>query len=55
MHLRRRKKSFMNSYTNFILEVMSIVFCQIWDFDVTGWVGLELSVILSQAVERFDM
>ena len=55
MHLRRRKKSFMNSYTSFILEVMSIDFCQIWDFDVTGWVGLELSLILTQAVGRFDM
>ena len=41
------------SYTNFILEAISINFWQIWHFDVkdTGWV----CIILKQTVERFDM
>ena len=36
---------------------MNIHFWQIWHFDVngTGWVRLELSVVLTQTVERFDM
>ena len=36
---------------------MNIDFWQIWHFDVsgTGWVGLELSVILTQTVGRFDV
>ena len=36
---------------------MNIDFRQIWHFDVsgTGWVGLELSVILTQTVGRFDV
>ena len=38
-------------------EVININFPQIWDFEVkgTGWVGLELSVILAQTVGRLDM
>ena len=58
MHLCERKKSFIkNLYTYFISEVIDIDFWQIWHFDGkgTGWVGLELSIILTQTVERFDM
>ena len=58
MHLCERKKSFIkNLYTNFISEVIDIDFWQIWHFDGkgTGWVGLELSIILTRTVERFDM
>ena len=38
-------------------EVININFPQIWYFEVkgTGWVGLELSVILAQIVGRLDM
>ena len=38
-------------------EVINIDFWQIWDFNVkgTGWVDLELSIILTQTVGRFDM
>ena len=38
-------------------QVISIHFRQIWHSDVmgTGWVGLELSIILTQTVGRFDM
>ena len=38
-------------------EVTNIEYRQIWHFDVkrTGWVGLQLSVILTETVERFDM
>ena len=47
-----KERKAMNSY-----EVMNIHFWQIWHFDVngTGWVRLELSVVLTQTVERFDM
>ena len=56
MHLRQRKKSFI-IYTNFIPEVINIDFPQIRHFEVkdTGWVDLELSVILTQTVGRFDV
>ena len=53
-----RKKSFTkNFYTNFIFEVINIDFWHIWHFDGkgTGWVDVELSVILAQTVLRFDM
>ena len=35
----------------------NIDFRQIWNFDVkgAGWVGLELSVLLTQTVARFDI
>ena len=48
----QRKKSFIK-----IPEVININFPQIWHFEVkdTGWVGLELSIILTQTVGRFDM
>ena len=38
-------------------EVINIDFRQIWHFDVkgTGWVGLELSIIMTQTVGKFDM
>ena len=53
----RKKKLHYISYTNFIFEVINIDFWQIWHFDVkvTRWVGLQLSVILTQTVGRFDM
>ena len=43
------------SYTNSIFEVKNIDFWQIWYFDVnrTGWVSLQLSIILMQTVGRF--
>ena len=34
---------------------MNIDFRQIWHLDVTGWVVLDLSLILTQTVGRFDM
>ena len=34
---------------------MNIGFWQIWHFDMTGWVGLALSFILTETVGRFDM
>ena len=42
---------------NFISEVINIDFCQIRDFDLkgTGWVGLELSFILTLTVARLNM
>ena len=48
----QRTKSFIK-----IPEVININFPQIWHFEVkgAGWVGLELSVILTQTVGRFDM
>ena len=58
MHLCERKKSFIKISTLvFISEVINIDFWQIWHFGVkgTGWVRLELSIIFSQTVERFDM
>ena len=54
MHLCERKKSFIKILT-FISEVTNIGFWQICHFDVTEWLGLELSVILTQTVGRFDM
>ena len=38
-------------------EVINIDFRHIWHFDFksTGWVGLQLNVILTQTVRRFDM
>ena len=51
------KKENFHSYTNLISEVININFWQIWHFDVTGtgWVDLELSIIFTQTVWRFDM
>ena len=49
MHLCERKKSFIKiPAVIFISDVMNIGFLQIWHFDVTWWVGLELSFILMQ-------
>ena len=39
----KERKASLNSYTNFIFEVINIDFQQIWHFGVTGWVGLELA------------
>ena len=44
-----------NTYSNFTPKVIIIGFWQIWHFDLTGWMGLELSVILMQTAGRFDM
>ena len=43
--------------TNFISEVTNIDFGQICHFHrkVIGWVGLEISVILTQTVGRFNI
>ena len=42
---------------NFVSGVINIDFWKIWHFDVkgTGWVGLELSIIFTQVMGRFDM
>ena len=42
---------------NFIFEVININFWEIQHFDAKGtdWVGLQLSVILTQTVGRFEM
>ena len=55
--LPKKEKFHYNSYTNFIPEVINIDFVQICHFDVkgSGWVGLELSIVLAQAVGRFDI
>ena len=52
-----KKKKLHISYTNFIFEVINIKFWQIRHFDGqdTGWVGLQLRIILMQTVGRFDM
>ena len=52
MHLCQRKKSFIK-----IPEFINIDFPQIWHFEVkgSGWAGLELRIILTQTVGRFDM
>ena len=44
-------------HTNFIFAVININFWQIWHFNVkgTGWLVLNLSVILTQTVGKFDM
>ena len=56
MHLCKRKKSFIK-FSNFIFEVINIDFWQICHFDVngTGWVNLQLSIILSETVGMFDV
>ena len=58
MHLYKRNKSFIKIPTLILyLKLKNIDFRQIWHFDVkaTGWVGLQLSVILMQNVGKFDM
>ena len=52
MHLCERKKSFIKLHklhTNFLFGIINVDFWQIWHFDVkgTGWMGLQLSVILT--------
>ena len=53
----KKEKLHLNSYTNFIFEVINIDFQEIYNFDVKdkGWVGLKFSVILILIVGRFDM
>ena len=53
----KKEKLHLNSYTNFISEVINIDFQEIYNFDVKdkGWVGLKFSVILILIVGRFDM
>ena len=53
----KKEKLHLNSYTNFISEVINIDFQEIYHFDVKdeGWVGLKFSVILILIVGRFDM
>ena len=53
--MKERKTSL--NFLHFIFEAINMGFRQIWHFDVkgTGWVGLQLSVILTQTVGRFDM
>ena len=56
--LCERKESFIIFATvHLFYEVININFWQIWNFDVkyTGWVGLQLSVILTQTVGRFNI
>ena len=58
MRLCQRKKSFIKIPTLIIyLKLQTLIFLQIWHFEVTrtGWVGLELSAILSKTVGRFDI
>ena len=61
MHLfidvRMKEQLHYISYTYFIFEVIKINFWKTRHFDVqdTGWVGLQLSIILTQTVGRFDM
>ena len=57
IYVWKKEKLHQNFYTNFIFEVINIDFWQIWHFDGkgTGWVDVELSVILAQTVLRFDM
>ena len=56
MNLCQRKKTFIKILkTNFIYQVINIGFWQIWHFDVTGRVGLEISFILTQTKRRFDI
>ena len=56
MHLCERKKSFIKMPTLILyLKLQALVYLQIWNFDVTGWVGLERSFILMQTAGRFDM
>ena len=52
-----KEKLHQNSYTSFISEAINIEFWQTWHFEMkgTGWVGLELSIIFTQTVGRFDM
>ena len=40
-----------------MFEGINIDFWQIWHFDVngTGWVGLQLDIILTKTVGRFDV
>ena len=54
---RKKEKLHYISYANFILGVININFWQIWHFDImdTWWVGLQLRIILTKTVGRFDM
>ena len=56
LHLCDRKKSFIK-FSTLILYSINIHFWQMWHFDVKGtwWVGMQLSVILTETVERFNM
>ena len=47
----KKENLHQNSYTNSISDVINVNF----DAKGTGWVGLELSNILTQTVGRFDM
>ena len=40
-----------------VIENINISFWQIWHFDIkgTGWVGLQLGIVLMKTVGRFDM
>ena len=55
-HVWKKEKLHFIPYNNFIFKVINIDFWQIWHFDVkdTKWVGLQLSVILTQTVGRFN-
>ena len=56
-YLCERQKSFIIFSTlTFKFEVININFWQIWHFDVkdTGQMGLQISVILTQTVGRFN-
>ena len=52
-----KEKLHKNSYVSFMSQVISIHFRQIWHSDVkgTGWVSLELTIILTETVGRFNM
>ena len=51
----KERKASLNFPQQF--EFINIDLWEIWHFDVkgTGWVGLQLSVILTQTVGRLDM
>ena len=57
MQLCERRKNLIKLPTQVISEVINIDFRRIWHFDVKGTmlVGLQLSVILTQTVGRFNM
>ena len=58
MHLCERKKSFIKFSTLILylkLQTSNIGRFGILTVKRTGWVGLQLSVILTETVERFDM
>ena len=55
MNLCERKKSFIKILT--LILYLKFRFLAMWYFDVkgTGWVGLERSIIFTEAVGRFSM